>query len=69
MLQGGLAAFGNDQVHSLGAHELDIGAGGVEMGVIGNDVAFLAGHAKQNALGGTALVSGDHMLVAEDILD
>ena len=59
MLQAGLAAFGDDQVDGLGADELDVGAGGIEMGVVRNDVAFLAGDAEQDALGGAALVGRD----------
>ncbi len=39
------------------------------MGVVGDDIAFFAHHAEQNALGGSALVGGDDVLVAEDILD
>ena len=69
MLQGGLSALGDDQVHGFGADELHIGAGGVEVGVVGDDVAFLAGHAEENALGGAALMGGDHVLVAADVLN
>ena len=65
----GLAAFGDHQVDRLGADEFHVGAGGVEVRVVGNDVALLAGDAEQNALGGAALVRGDHVLVAEDVLD
>ena len=68
MLQAGLAAFGNDQIDGLGADEFDVGARGVEVRVVGNDVALLAHHAEQDALGGAALVGGDHVLVAEDVL-
>ena len=69
MLERGLAAFGDQQVDGFGADEFDVGAGGVEVGVVGDDVAFLAGDAEQDALGGAALVRGDDVLVAEDVLD
>ncbi len=69
MLQGGLAAFGNEQVNGLCAYEFHVGARSVKMRVVGYDVAFFAGHAEQNALGGTTLVRGDHVLVAANVLD
>ena len=69
MLQRGLAAFFDDQVNGLGAHEFDVGARGIEVGVVGNDVAFLAGHAEEDALGGASLMGGDDVTVAEDILN
>ena len=69
MDQAGLLAFGDEQVHGLGADKLNVGAGGVEMRVVGNDIALLAHHAEQNALGGAALVGGDDMLVSEDVLN
>ena len=65
----GLAAFGDDEVDGFGADELDVGAGGVEVGVVGHDVALLAHAAEEDALGGAALVGGDDVLVAEDVLD
>jgi hypothetical protein len=65
----GLARFGDRQVYCLRADELDVGARGVEVRVVGDDIALLAGHAEQNALGGAPLVRGDHMLIAEDVLD
>ena len=68
MRRGGLPAFGNDQVDRLGADKLDVGAGGVEVRVVGDHVALLAHHAEQDALGGAALVSGNHVPVAEDVL-
>src|SRR5208282_1930724 len=69
MLQAGLAAFRNNQVASLSADELHVGAGSIEMGVVRDYIAFLAHHAKQNALGGAALVGGNDVRVAENILD
>ena len=59
----------DDQIDGFGAGELDVGAGGVEVRVVGDDVAFLAGHAEQDALGGAALVGGNDVLVAENVLD
>ena len=41
MLQAGLAAFGDDEIDGLGAHELDVRARGIEVRVVGDDVAFL----------------------------
>ena len=69
VLQGRLAAFGDEQIHGLGAHKLHIGAGGVKVSVVGNDVTFFARHTKQDALGGTSLVRGDHVLVSADVLN
>ena len=69
MLQAGLAPLGNDEVDGLGAHELDVGARGIEVRVVGNDVAFLARHAEQDALGGAALMRRDDVAEAEDVLD
>ena len=69
VLHGGLTALGDEQIDGLGAHELDVGAGGVEVRIVGNDVALLAGDAKEDALGGTSLMGGDYVLVAADVLD
>ena len=63
-----MAAFFNDEVDGFGAHEFDIGAGGVEVRVVGNDVALLAGHAEEDALGGASLMRGDDVAVAKNIL-
>ena len=68
VIEGGLAAFGDDEVDGFGADEFDVGAGGVEVGVVGDDVALLAGDAEEDALGGAALVGGDDVRVAEDVL-
>ncbi len=67
--QAGLFAFGNHQVDRFGADEFDVGAGGIEMSVVGDDVAFLAHHAEQDALGGPALMGGNYMSETEDVLD
>ncbi len=65
----GWRASGNRQIHGFGPHKFNVGARGVEVRVIGNHIALLAHHAEQNALGRATLVRGDHMLVAEDVLD
>jgi len=65
----GLSRFGDGEVNSLRADELDVGARGVEVRVVGDDIALLAGHAEQNAFSGASLVRGNHMLIAEDVLD
>ena len=57
------------QIHGLRSCELHIGARGVEVRVVGNNVAFLAGHPKQDALGGASLVRRNHVFVAENILN
>jgi hypothetical protein len=69
MLQAGLAALGNDEVQRVGADEFDIGARGVEVRVVGNDIAFLARDAEQDAFGGAALMRRDDVAEAEDVLD
>ena len=63
-----LPGLGNRQIDGLGADELDVGARGVEVRVVRHQVARLAHHVEQNALGGASLVGGDYVLVAEDIL-
>src|SRR5271165_7451009 len=68
MLQARLASFRDHQVSSLGTDEFHVGAGGIEMRVVGDDIAFLAHHAEQNALGGATLMSGNDVFVAKDIL-
>ncbi len=39
------------------------------MRVVGNHVSFLAHDVEKDALGGATLVGGDHVLVAEDVLN
>ena len=63
-----LASLGNDQVHRLGAGELDVGTGGIEVGVVGHHVAGLAEGGEEDLLGGAALVGGEHLAEAEDVL-
>ena len=62
-----LALFAQE-VDGLGAGELDIGAGGIEMGVVGHDVAGLAHHTEEDAFGGATLVGGDDVLISHDFL-
>src|SRR5580692_4318770 len=69
MLERGLAAFGDDEIDGFGADEFDIRARRVEVGVVGNDVALLAGHAEQDAFSGASLMGGDDVTVAENFLD
>ena len=64
-----MLTFFDDQVHGFGADEFDVGAGGVEMRVVGDNIPLLAHHAEQDALGGPALVRGNDMTIAEDVLD
>ncbi len=64
-----LTAFGNDEIDSFGSHEFDIGARGVEVRVVRDHVALLAHHSEQNAFGGAALMSWNHMAIAENILN
>ena len=65
----GMLPFFDDEIDGFGADEFDVGAGGVEVRVVGDDVAFLAGHAEEDALGGASLMRGDDVAVAEDFLD
>ena len=69
MLQRRLMAFRDDEIDCLGADELDIGPRRVEVRVVGNDITFLARHAEEYALGGTPLMCGDDVTVAENILN
>ena len=69
MRRGGVLPFFDDQIDGFGADEFDVGARGVEVRVVGDDISFLAGDAEEDALGGAALMRGDDVTVAEDILD
>jgi hypothetical protein len=68
MIDLGAAAFGMTRSTASAPYELDIGAGSVKVGVVGDYVAFLAHDVEEDALGGAALVRGDHVLVAENVL-
>ena len=64
-----LARFGYREIDGFGTHKLNIRAGGVEVGVVGHNVALLAGYTEQDALRRASLVGRNHVLVAKDILD
>ncbi len=68
MLQTRLPSFGDDEIDRLGANELNVRAGRVKVCVVGDDIAFLAHHAEQNALGGAPLMSRDDVFVPKNIL-
>src|SRR5437764_13506168 len=65
----GMLAFVDHQIHCLGSHEFHIRARGVEMRIVGDDVALPAHHAEQNAFGSAALVSGNYVTIFKDVLD
>ena len=65
----GKLPFFDDEIDGFGADEFDVGAGGIEVRVVGDDVAFFAGHAEEDAFGGASLMRGDDVAVAEDFLD
>src|SRR6266536_2365655 len=69
MLERGVAAFFDDEVDGFGSHEFDVGAGSVEVRVVGDDVAFLAGYAEKNPLGSAPLMGRDDVAVAEYFLN
>ncbi len=64
-----LQAFGNDQIHGLDADVFQVGAGRVEMRVIGHQVALFADGGEQHLLGRAPLVGRHEMLHAGDALD
>ena len=55
-----VASLGDDEVDRLGAGELDVGPGRVEMGVARHDLAGAADHREEDPLGGAALMGGYH---------
>ena len=67
-LELGVLGLVDGDVDGLGLAGLDVTLGGVEVGVTGNDVAFLHQIREQHVLGSTALVGGDDILEAEDAL-
>jgi hypothetical protein len=69
MIDARLTALGNDKIHGFGADKFDVGARGIEVRVVGNDIALLAGAAEKDALSGAALMGRDDVTVAENILD
>ena len=50
-------------------HKLDVGPGGIEVGVVRDDIAFLAHDAEKDAFGGTTLVGGDDVSISKDVLN
>jgi len=66
---GGIQALGTDTVQGDGPGVFDICPGGVEVDVVGHDVAGLEGHGEKHALGRPALMGGNDMLETENILD
>ena len=65
----GSRPFGDDQVERLGAGRLDVGAGRVEMRVVGDDLPRPADHREQDLLGRAALVGRDDVAEREELLD
>jgi hypothetical protein len=63
-----VAALGDDQVDRLGAGELDVGAGGVEVGVVRDHLARPADDREQDLLGRAALVRRDDVGEREELL-
>ena len=55
------------QIHSLRAGIFDIGAGRIEMAVVGDDVAGLQAGGRENAFGRPALMDRKNMLEAGDL--
>jgi len=68
MTAGGDPAFRNHQIACLRPGEFDVGAGGVEVGVIGNHVPRSAEHGEQNPFRGPTLVGGQDVAKAEDVV-
>ncbi len=64
-----LAPLGDNQVHRLGAGELDVGSGGVEVGVVGHHVAGAADHREEDLLRRPTLMGGDDVLEGEQGAD
>jgi hypothetical protein len=64
---GGLQALGDREVDRAGAGELDVGPGGVEVGVARHDQAGSAGRGEQDPLRGAALVRGQHVREREQV--
>ena len=50
--------FFNHQIDSFSSDEFDVGAGGVEVSVVGDYVTLFAGYAEEDALGGASLMRG-----------
>ncbi len=63
-----LASFWDGDIETDCAYVLDIGAGGVEVGVVGHDIARFQDRCKENAFGSPTLVGGQNVLEAGDLL-
>ena len=59
----------DDEVDRLGARELDVGPGRVEVGVVGNPLAGAADDREEDLLGGPTLVCRDDVPEREQRLD
>jgi hypothetical protein len=68
MLQRRVEALRDDQVDRLRAGGLDVGAGGVEVGVVRHDLARPAERGHEDLLGGASLVGRDDVLEGEQRL-
>ncbi len=66
--RGDVVPFGYHQISSLGAGEFDVGPRGIEMGVVGNQLARTAHHREENPLGGAALVGGNDVTKRKQLL-
>ena len=64
-----LMGLGDGDVQGDSLAIFDVGAGGVEMGVVGDDVARFQRRTEQNPLRRPPLMRGQHMLEAGDFLD
>src|ERR1700730_11983930 len=64
----GFPCFRDGQVERCGPNEFAIRARGIEMRVVGNDVALRAHHSEKNAFRGAALVSGNNVAKTENRL-
>ena len=69
MFQAGLFSLCDGKVHGFSADEFDIGPGGIEVSIVGDNISFLAGDVEQNSLCRSPLMSGDHVAITEDFLD
>ena len=69
MAQTWFAALRDGQVDRLGPGELDVGPGGVEVGVVGEDLPRTAHRGEQDPLSRAALVCGQHVPEREEVGD
>src|SRR5204863_5154548 len=68
MLQAGLLSLGDRKIQGLCADKFNIGASGIKVGVVGDNVTLLAGNAEQDSLRRPSLVCWDHVPIAEYFL-